>query len=59
LPEGIEIEVLEETPNKAYFVIPVNPMAAVELSEEELEVVAGGSQIENCSGMWCSSVEID
>jgi hypothetical protein len=60
LPEGLELEVLEETPNKAYFVLPVDPMAAVELSEEELEVVAGGvDEVSICSALWCSKADIN
>jgi hypothetical protein len=41
LPESVTIEVLEETPEKGYLVIPVNRAA---LSDEQLEVagVAGG-----------------
>lgn len=56
LPDGIEIEVLEETSNKAYLVLPVNPN---ELSEGELDMVAGGLQdISVCSFTWCSSAEV-
>jgi len=39
VPESIEIEVLEETPEQGYLVIPLN---RVEISEDELEGVAGG-----------------
>jgi broad-specificity NMP kinase len=45
LPEAIEIEVLEETPEKGYLVIPVN---RVEISEEQLEAASGGSS--TCTG---------
>jgi hypothetical protein len=41
LPEAIEVEVLEETPEKGYLVIPVNRAA---LSDEQLEVVSGGQK---------------
>jgi hypothetical protein len=57
-PEDFELEVLEETGNKAYLVLPVNPMAIFELSEEELEVVAGGAELEGCSNAWCSSATV-
>jgi hypothetical protein len=38
VPESIEIEVLEETPEKAFLVIPLN---RVEISDEQLDVAAG------------------
>jgi hypothetical protein len=40
LPEGLAIEVLEESPAKLYIVIPPKPTD--ELSDEQLEGVAGG-----------------
>lgn len=47
LPKNIEVEVLQETTNKVYLVIPTNPTPATcdeeELSEEALETVAGGT----------------
>jgi hypothetical protein len=39
MPEAIEVEVLEETPEKGYLVIPLN---RVEISDEELDVAGGG-----------------
>ncbi|WGV26496.1 NHLP leader peptide family RiPP precursor [Halotia branconii] len=46
LPKDIEIEVLQETDNKVYLVLPTNPISdiksEVELTEEALESVAGG-----------------
>jgi broad-specificity NMP kinase len=39
VPESIEIEVLEETPERAYLVIPLD---RVSVSEEELDAVSGG-----------------
>ena len=39
MPEGIQIEVLEETAEKAYLVIPVNRVA---ISEEQLDAASGG-----------------
>ena len=44
VPSNMEIEVIEETANKAYLVLPQKPslIAAAELSDEQLEVVAGG-----------------
>jgi Nitrile hydratase, alpha chain len=39
VPESIEIEVLEETPEKGYLVIPLNRAA---ISDEQLEDLSGG-----------------
>ena len=39
VPDAIQIEVLEETAEKAYLVIPVNRL---EISEEELDAASGG-----------------
>ena len=41
-PEGVEIEVVESTQEKAYLVIPPKPVG--ELSDEDLDKVAGGSK---------------
>jgi len=43
LPPGVTIKVLEDTPNTVHFVLPVKPPAAGELSDAELETVAGGT----------------
>lgn len=41
--EEVNLKVLEENPSTLYFVLPMSPMAtAEELSEEQLEEVAGG-----------------
>jgi len=46
-PGNVDIEVLEETPTKLYLVLPVTLEALAsargELSEEQLEAVAGGA----------------
>ncbi|WP_375515786.1 NHLP leader peptide family RiPP precursor [uncultured Nostoc sp.] len=47
LPESIEVRVVEESPSTLYLVLPVQPSETAELSEAELESVAGGSLIEN------------
>ena len=41
VPEAVQIEVLEETPEKGYLVIPLNRVA---ISEEQLEAASGGSR---------------
>lgn len=47
MPNDLEIEVLQETSNRAYLVLPNNPEQAItaeeELSDEALEAVAGGA----------------
>jgi hypothetical protein len=43
LPEGLAIEVLEESPAKLYIVIPPKPTN--ELGDDQLEEVAGGIYI--------------
>ena len=43
VPESIEIEVVEETPEKGYLVIPLN---RVEISDEQLDVAGGGDYCE-------------
>ena len=40
VPEGVDIEVVESTQEKAYLVIPPKPVG--ELSDEDLDKVAGG-----------------
>ena len=43
LSEGIEVAVIEETPNKLYLVIPNKPADMDALSDEQLSQVAGGA----------------
>jgi hypothetical protein len=45
VPESLQLEVFEETPEKGYLVIPVN---RTEMSVEQLESASGGSCI--CTG---------
>ena len=46
LPEGLVMTVHEETPNSLHFVIPMKPSGeAAELSDEDLEKVAGGIDV--------------
>jgi hypothetical protein len=41
LPEGLRVEILEETASTLYLVLP--PPAEAELSEEDLDDVSGGA----------------
>ena len=47
LPEGVEVKALEEDEETVYLVIPRNP-SREDLSDEQLEQVAGGSRDELC-----------
>lgn len=42
LPENIEVRIVEESSNTIYFVLPAQPSEIGELSDAELESVAGG-----------------
>lgn len=42
LPPNIEIQVVEETPTKLYLVLPSTSSVPRELSDQQLESVAGG-----------------
>ncbi len=53
LPAGLDIRVVEETPNTIYLVVPRKPQAAAELSEAELAQVAGGWY--GVGGVWHST----
>lgn len=49
VPDNVQFEVLEENPNTLYIVLPMKPVVATseELSEEQLEAVAGGGIIKS------------
>ncbi len=40
LPDGVQIQVLEETPTQLYLVLPQNQ---TDLSDEQLDIAAGGN----------------
>ena len=51
LPEGVQVRALEETADTIYLVLPSAPPlgGGVELSEQELEAVAGGRGDGDCT----------
>jgi hypothetical protein len=42
LPDGVNVKAVEETSNTIYVVVPYVPKPGAELSDNELEAVAGG-----------------
>jgi len=48
VPEGVQVKVLEDSEKVEHFILPTRPVES-ELSEEELESVAGG----HCRGCRC------
>jgi hypothetical protein len=55
LPEGVRIVTVEETQDTIYLVLPGTPMAGaegVELSDQELQSVAGGEDRDLFGGVW-------
>jgi hypothetical protein len=50
LPPEFTVQIKEESPSNLYFVLPMRPdLSAAELSEEQLEAVAGGTSLP-CAG---------
>ena len=45
-PAPVKVQILEENPSSLYFVLPISPLViAQDLSEEQLEAIAGGALI--------------
>jgi hypothetical protein len=60
LPEGVEVRVVEESSDTIYLVLPSASVVGGELSDQDLEAVAGASGIPadtydslTCSGALC------
>ena len=59
IPDQVSIKVLEETPTEFYFVLPHHVEAGAELSDADLEQVAGGGTFvlnANCKRSTLSTV---
>jgi len=61
VPPGVKITVVEESPGQIFLVVPVNPFdnADLELTDDELEVVAGGAQGGGKSGVNLGGGDLD
>ena len=44
LPPGVHVKVIEDDAHTVHFVIPAKPAGAAELSDTDLEAVAGGGK---------------
>ncbi|MCY6490346.1 MULTISPECIES: NHLP leader peptide family RiPP precursor [Leptolyngbya] len=58
VPDDVEIQVLQETPNQFYLVLPAAPTSesdTIALSDRELEAVAGGADSGVSSWTGCAS----
>jgi hypothetical protein len=51
LPAGLQVKLVEETPDTCYLVLPANPNRAPagRLSDQQLEAVAGGWTTDSCA----------
>ena len=53
VPDSVDLKVVETTPSQSYFVLPPEPSS--DLTEEELEMVAGGMGAPCCAPCQSSS----
>lgn len=61
IPSSVNIKVLEETPDTYYIVVPAFAREGAELSDTDLEKVAGGSTVKgdaSCSGTQGSAIGV-
>ncbi len=56
IPSNVAIKVLEETPDTFYVVLPYQPKEGAELSDADLEKVAGGILDKKCENSTLSTV---
>ena len=56
IPQNVNIKVLEETPDTYYIVLPYAPKEGAELSDADLEKVAGGILDKTCKNSTLSTV---
>ena len=59
IPEGITIQVVQETPTTLYLVVPPVPdtLPEGELTDADLAAVAGGGWSDGCSVAGCSGAQ--
>jgi hypothetical protein len=56
IPQNINVKVLEETPDTYYIVLPYTAKEGAELSDADLEKVAGGVLDKKCENSTLSTV---
>ncbi len=59
LPDDLEVKVVEEGPKTVYFIVPHSVESGAELSDDDLESVAGGAKVKgdaNCDDAVLSTV---
>ncbi|RPJ84994.1 MAG: NHLP leader peptide family natural product precursor, partial [Acidobacteria bacterium] len=56
IPGNVNVKVLEETPDTYYIVLPYAPKEGAELSDADLEKVAGGILDKECKNSTLSTV---
>jgi hypothetical protein len=58
LPESVEVRAVEESAQSIYLVLPsATPLGQGELSDQDLEQVAGGSETATCYGDWSATCQ--
>lgn len=60
VPDSVNVQILEETSSSLYFVLPMNPDRTGELSETQLEAVAGGEfsiSLEGAADLFATSYD--